>query len=81
MRHEHERRISDDERLEEFRHRLASLDEAQILRLETIVREQFQQYQAEAKHKLDCLASIDDRLLYLEQINWKKITQVAKKEI
>lgn len=81
MRHEHERRESNDKRLEAFRNVLASMEEDRILCLEVKIREQFQHHQAEAKHKLDCLASIDDRLLYLEGINWKKITQVAKKDI
>jgi hypothetical protein len=80
MRHEHERRDSGDKRLEAFRVMLASMDEEKILCLEALIRKQFQDHQAEAKHKLDCLASIDDRLLYLEGINWKRITQVAKKD-
>lgn len=78
MRHEHERRESGDVRLEAFRNVLAGMDEAQVLCLEAKIRKQYQDLQAEAKHKLECLTSIDDRLLYLEKYTFNNITKLAK---
>ena len=78
MRHEHERRKTEDLGREAFRNVIAGMNEAQILCLEALIVRQVDKCNAlgmheEAYRKIELLSDIDDRLKYLEGFTISRI--------